>query len=323
MKIKLILSLMLLCSIIACTGKKEKNQHNENKNIVNELSSTINNEFIKISKIIEEVASFTEILYKNQDDYQCKDRNIYLINEQGVLYKQFDDGKSAVFVSGVIPVNEQIIDIVCFTEPLDSLFIKLVNENPHIVQAYYNDANSYNRIYPFFNVLNQYEPGLNIPDFNFYYLADEKHNPDKKAVWVNEPYVDPAGRGWMISAIAPVYFNGKLVGVPGLDITVKTITDSFITENYTDVFITDHDGVIVAANEQIINLLDFPKLTDHKYFETIKADTYRKEQFNIRSHKNKELCQAFEKIFHENDENIDLSIEISDQKYKIFYSKIE
>jgi hypothetical protein len=56
-------------------------------------------------------------------------------------------------------------------------------------------------------VLSQYEAKMDIPSFNFYYLADSKHNPERKSLWLSEPYVDPAGRGWMVSAVAPVYFK--------------------------------------------------------------------------------------------------------------------
>lgn len=172
--------------------------------------------------------------------------------------------------------------IVYFTEPLDRIFKHIKETYPEVVQVYYNDENSINRIYPFFDVLAQYEPNLNIPEFNFYYFADAAHNPGKGPVWVKEPYVDPAGRGWMVSLIAPVYFHGRLVGVPGMDITIQTVTDGFLArkkDNY--VMLIDSSGVIVAAQEKIINLFSFPPLKDHKYIETIKSNTFRRETYNI------------------------------------------
>ena len=42
-----------------------------------------------------------------------------------------------------------------------------------------------------------------IPNYNFYYLADAEHNPSRGVVWT-DVYLDPAGQGWMMSAIAPV-----------------------------------------------------------------------------------------------------------------------
>jgi hypothetical protein len=45
--------------------------------------------------------------------------------------------------------------------------------------------------------------------------------------------------------------------------------------------IIDNSGAIVAAQEGAIKLLSFPPLFDHKYIETIKQDTYRKELYNL------------------------------------------
>jgi hypothetical protein len=123
---------------------------------------------------------------------------------------------------------------------------------------------------------------MDIPSFNFYYLADEKHNPEKKSLWISEPYVDPAGRGWMVSAIAPVYYANRLAGVPGIDVTINLITKRYVLDNPTSMtIIIDNSGAIVAAQEGTINLLAFPPLFDHKYIETIKQDTYRKELYNL------------------------------------------
>jgi hypothetical protein len=47
--------------------------------------------------------------------------------------------------------------------------------------------------------------------------------------------------------------------------------------------IIDNNGGIVAAQEETINLFSFPPLYEHKYIETIKQDTYRKELYNLTS----------------------------------------
>jgi len=270
-----IISISLAIIFISCINKgKQEQRKSEIINQLDILSSKISNDFAPIRLEVYELAKFTEKLYENQDKYKCKDKSIYAVSKDGVLYKTKDDGKSAVYVSGIIPINETIRKIVCFTEPLDSVFIEIMKKFPVVSQVYYNDCYNYNRIYPFIDVLTQYEPKLNIPDFNFYFLADEKHNPSKKALWVNEPYVDPAGRGWMISAIAPVYFENKLAGVPGIDVTINLLTDKYFKDENEDIIIIDGSGTIVSANELIINQLNLPPLTNHKYFETIKQNTF-------------------------------------------------
>jgi len=310
-------SLALIALLPGCSGDKV-NEAKINKELseLKQLSEKINNDFSIIGNKVKEIAIYTETLYENSGKYVPKDKNIYAISSEGVMYKTRDDGNSAVFVSGVIPVNETIKNIVYFTEPLDSVLKAIVNSNSSVVQSYYNDKHSYNRIYPFMDVLKQYEPKMNIPEYNFYYLADKNHNPEKKNVWVDEPYVDPAGRGWMVSAIAPVYYKDSLQGVVGLDVTVRTITDKYFSELNKETFIVDGKGTIVAADEYIIKTLELPELKDHKYFETIKADTYRQEDFNLLTHKNKNIRTAFDDLI-KNKKSFSY-LEFDSKKYALF-----
>jgi hypothetical protein len=243
----------------------------------------INNDFMKIRLEVDDLASEISELYNIQDKILPGiNKSKYMFASNGIFTKPFNDGGSAIFVSGYYPITEEVKKVVYFTEPIDTVFKKLVSKYPEIVQVYYNDKSSLNRIYPFFDVLSQYEAKMDIPSFNFYYLADSKHNPERKSLWVSEPYVDPAGRGWMVSAIAPVYFNGSLAGVPGIDVTINRITKRYILDNQENMtMIIDNTGAIVAAQESAINLLSFPPLFEHKYVETIKQDTYRKETYSL------------------------------------------
>lgn len=316
--ILIIISVLITSCNISGVSDKDKA---ENISELNELAKKIDNDFIPVKNEVTKLADFVLYLYENQNNIKCSDKKKYSISKDGVLYKTKDDGYSAVFVSGFVPVNKEIMKIVCFTEPLDTFFIRSTREIPSIVQLYYNDKNSVNRIYPFFDVLTQYEQKMNIPNFNFYYLADLLHNPEKKAVWVNEPYVDPAGRGWMVSVIAPVYYKGELVGVPGIDITINEVTDKYFKTEYQDILIVDTSGVIVSANEQIINLLNLPSLKNHKYFETIKQDTYKKGNFNLLKNKNKNIRTVFENIICKNSKYENLQID--DKKYDIYVSVLE
>lgn len=66
-----------------------------------------------------------------------------------------------------------------------------------------------------------------VSDYNFYYEADAENNPERRDVWT-EAYVDPAGHGWMVSSIAPVWRGDRLEGVVGIDVTVETIISDII-----------------------------------------------------------------------------------------------
>lgn len=293
---QLLLSVAIIISILSCSTD---NGFKKEKADLNNVAYEINKDFVNIKKRVNKLSNYIEHLYLNKEKYiKQADKSKYKFAESGIFYKPENDGGSAVYVSGLVPITEKIKNIVYFTEPLDSIFKEIIQKYPSVVQAYYNDKHSYNRMYPFIDVLTAYEPSLDIPSFNFYFLADEEHNPNRQAVWVSEPYVDPAGRGWMVSAIAPVYVKDELVGVPGLDVTINTIFEKYLIGKNSDLIIVDNKGVLVAANDLLVNLFSLPPLKDHLYIETIKSDQYRRDDYNILKSKNMKVRQLAEAILH-------------------------
>jgi signal transduction histidine kinase/CheY-like chemotaxis protein len=123
-----------------------------------------------------------------------------------------------------------------------------------------------------------------IPDYNFYYLADAKHNPDRQVVWT-DVYLDPAGHGWMLSAIAPVLRGDFLEGVVGLDITVDKLL-----EHIQQLAVPWGGYAVIVSNDMNIMALppagerDFglDELTTHSYDEAISSEQFKPEDFNLR-----------------------------------------
>lgn len=101
------------------------------------------------------------------------------------------------------------------------------------------------------DALSQYAHDINIPTFNFYYLADKIHNPQQKVVWT-DAYLDPAGLGWMISAIAPVYKGDFLEGVVGIDVTIDQLITNILSIQlpYTSMaMLVDEKGHILGMSK--------------------------------------------------------------------------
>lgn len=220
--------------------------------------------------------------------YQSKDEILPTVNKEkyefapnGSFYKPVNDGKGALWISGSVPITEQVREVAYFTEPLDRDLMRVKKQNSEIVQAYYLDSNSLIRIYPWMDAIAQFVPKIRFPDFNFYYLADEAHNPLRRGVWVDEPYADPAGRGWMVSAIAPVYQDGRMVGVAGSDVTIATIMDRYFNKVEAPLAILAANGVLVAATPKALQLLELPPITEHKYIEAVKLDTLKPDDYNL------------------------------------------
>lgn len=228
------------------------------------------------------LAEATRGIYENRDRFIAGvDTNRYRATPEGCYYKAVEDGGPALWVSGTVPVDDDLRRVAWATEGLDGLLRELTETIPAVTQTYYNEYRSLNRIYPPFDVLSQYAPGMRIPEFNFYFLADATHNPERRVVWVDEPYVDPAGRGWMVSCVAPVYVTNTLMGVVGLDVTVAGIVEHYLQPPGRAWALVDRNGTIVAATERAIELFAMPPLVDHRYVNTVKSDRYRTEDYNL------------------------------------------
>ncbi len=206
--------------------------------------------------------------------------------DYGALYTNADseEGGVAVFYSGAVYVGDAEKEKLGQLMVLEDDMINLLETEPLVTQIYYNTFDSLNIIYPYFDTISQYPVAMDIPDYNFYYEADLEHNPDKSVEWT-DIYLDPAGQGWMASAIAPVYTgNDFLEGVVGIDVTVETFTQSILNmvvpyDGYA--MLVGEDGTILAlpaAGEEDWNLKEF---TDHTYDEAVLQDTYKPSDFNL------------------------------------------
>lgn|GEM_PF-1435138 len=166
---------------------------------------------------------------------------------------------------------------------VDPFMASVVAREELISQIYFNSYDSLNRICPPFDVLGQYPPSVDTTKYNFYYLADDAHNPARQTVWT-DAYVDPAGKGWMASAISPVYRGDFLEGVVGLDVTLESFSNSVLN---LDVpwggygILIARDGTILAMPEAAEHDFGLTELKGHTYATAILGDTFKPSSYNI------------------------------------------
>ncbi len=146
-------------------------------------------------------------------------------NEQGVFYTWHNNnGGAATFYPAATPGARQNLEHAYRLIATESLMRSLVTHGELIEQVYFNQADSLSTIYPYFDVLEQFDHQVDVTDFSFFYLADPEHNPAQTTQWT-PVYLDPAGRGWTASAVRPVYIDGKFMGVAGFDITIDELLE--------------------------------------------------------------------------------------------------
>ncbi len=233
----------------------------------------------------------------------------FAVAPNGVFYKSNKVG-SSIYYSAKTKIGPEQLNKVKYTEAMDITFKSIVDTNPNIVSAYFNSWDNMNRLYPFIDkTYEQYGPHINIPDYNFYYLADLKHNPSKKPTWTGA-YLDPAGHGWMLSSIVPIYNGDFLEGVTGIDITIDSFVKNILNRKLpykAQLFMVDKDGMIISMSEYIENLLGLKELKEHLYTDAILKTIEKPEEFNILKN-NSPFASYFKQLLFDKPSNISFSI---------------
>ncbi len=242
-----------------------------------------------IEQQLGQVAALTDVLRRQAALALAKpaprqeDRSRLRLQPSGLLTTVRPDGGAAVFYSALTPKGPEQFEKLSRLAVLDPLLRDITESNPLVVQAYVNTHDSLNRIWPWIDAAAQFDPYLNIPAFNFYYEADAARNPSRSVVWT-DAYVDPAGKGWMVSAIAPVYRGDFLEGVVGADVTLDRMIAGVLSTPIPwqgFLLLVGKDGTLLALPPRAEELFSLRELFEHHYDEAILADTFKPEEFNV------------------------------------------
>lgn len=233
---------------------------------VNEILTRVQADTVKLADFAAYLFSYPETLkrYALPSQYEPAPANAMFGSRQpsrnswlGVFGDQVDEQGQ---------VSAETRREIELTEYMDILFNSVAATNPYAVQMYINTAGQLSRGMPFvdgeYEWVDATEQFAHLPDvtaFDFYYLADAEHNPDRGPEWT-ELYWDPAGLGWMVSSIAPVYRDDQLMAVTGIDITLKRIVEGIVglqVEQTGFAFLMSGSGQAIAFPERAADFLRF------------------------------------------------------------------
>jgi len=252
--------------------------------IVDREASIVSERLTAVSRVTEAFAKRTGTAMATPYTPPPEELARYAMTEGGAYATIRDDGDSAaMFYSGVVPVGPAEREKAHRLSQIDSFMRDVKATNPAIVQIYVNTSDSLNRIYPYMDTVGQYPPKMDIPSYNFYYEADAAHNPGRGAVWT-DAYLDPAGAGWIVSSIAPVYAGEKLEAVVGIDMTLATVVQQVLQ---LDVpwggygVLIGEDGTLIALPPAGEVDWGVRELADHDYPSAVLSDTLKPDDFNL------------------------------------------
>ena len=313
------------------------NSYISSKNInllLNEAQShsqaILENEARNISDKLAEVSKIASMLQFEHQNIMSNPQRFGLPNGKpqfdvapnGAYFKTNQMGAS-LYYSAQTKMGEKEKSKATFTEAMDITLKSVVDVNPNIKAAYFNTWDNMNRLYPFIeNVYEQYGPHIQMEDYNFYYLADLKHNPEKKPVWTSA-YLDPAGNGWMLSCVVPIYNKDFLEGVTGLDITIDSFVNNILNRKLpydANLFMVDKDGMIIAMPEKIESLLGLKELKEHLYTDSILNTISKPEEFNILTNKSP-FASHFKNLFENKTQYA--TLKIGNKEYLTLQQNVE
>ena len=174
-------------------------------------------------------------------------------------------------------VDDNVLKKIELSAFMNEYFEPLLRRNENTVANYFVGKEGFIRYYPRIDMLAEFEPDFNTLQAIFFKPATPENNPKRQLIWT-PLYKDPAGLGWMISAIAPIYVENRFIGIVGTDMTLAKLVKHYIKDdrlNDSYSILLDQDfrpialprqatreiyGQELADNDQLIaqSLLQYP-----------------------------------------------------------------
>ncbi|MBD2094978.1 HAMP domain-containing protein [Trichocoleus sp. FACHB-591] len=120
---------------------------------------------------------------------------------------------------------------------------------------------------------------LSMPDQEYYWAANPKHNPAQETVWTGL-YYDIVGKTWLVTCATPVSRNGKPIVTLGQDITLDELLNRTIHDRLPGAYnmIVRSDGRLIAHPQRTAEI------------------QAKKGEFDIQQSGDRHLKQIFQKI---------------------------
>lgn len=245
--------------------------------ILQKEADLINMEFLRIEEHLKLLQQQAEYLFANNETLSSRP-NLHLVQgSKGYLWEPFDDEyeKANIFISVSASKSLPMRDLAT-AKQLEPLLKQTIGNIPILKAVYFCFAESSWLVYPAIDVdyevsINKLPPDIKVQDYQFYYIADQVHNPNRVIKWT-DPYSDITHWEMVATAAIPVYLpSGKLRGVIGADFPIKFIEDKVLNfkfhEPHAFAFIRDNKGNFIAGQKKEL----FQKLLSEK---SIKIDNF-------------------------------------------------
>lgn len=223
------------------------------------------------------------------------DKQRYYTDEEGIFQSVYIEDGSTGFATGFKPLDQNLKNNLMATETLNEYFEELLNRFPFVTQVYYNDVESFTRIYPAFSTEGMIGANMDMTAYNFLNEAVRDRDDVK---FINTPYIDPAGKGWVVSMVKAVEYEGELIGAFGVDLSVDMLQRLLIVKN--GMLIVNEYGDVIALSEDMYQQAGLKVLKEHRYYSGVDRTILLPEDYNLNKSKILGLRQMWQGIIMEN-----------------------
>jgi diguanylate cyclase (GGDEF)-like protein/hemerythrin-like metal-binding protein len=148
---------------------------------------------------------------------------------------------------GIIPENDFVSDEINLALYYNEFFNKFYTKRTDIACLKYTSENNFVNVYPWISS-REFTFTEDQKNSEFYIYANPENNPLRKVVWT-PVYLDPSGKGLIVTLSSPIYDNDTFKGVASVDFATKNLSE-IINSDYES-FLIDDTSSVIAANRVI------------------------------------------------------------------------
>ncbi|OFX82768.1 MAG: hypothetical protein A2W99_06635 [Bacteroidetes bacterium GWF2_33_16] len=271
MKFSVLIFFLIVLILFSC-----KRNHEKDLNYIHleQISKRLASDLTNVEKDLLNAAQIIQHKIDFEKGIDWEKQHRYILNQNNVLSAQSDENNCAVFLPSGIEVTQKLKKTIINSEPIDTLLIDICYKNRIVNQVYFLDTNSFLRIFPYINVGKQFLPTIRLTEFNTYKTIASKPFFENKAYWINDPYADPSGRGWIISCVSPLYYHDQFFGIISADIMLKSICEKHLSSESEMFIIINTNGELLSCTKKAASFLKIPLKNDYPYYKPFTEDIF-------------------------------------------------
>ena len=286
-KTLLLFSVILIC--LSCGQSKNQELLQSMDQIVSIIESSL-----KIAeRNAESLDNVTEVLLLLSDNYnldissmdEAKGGNYRFFNNTQ-YYKYKNDGKAAIATSGFVTVNDEIKKKMMLLENAQTEMIKTKKLTPFSAQSWIMTGDPIALTYPYKDLISGIKPKFNMRQMYWWNMISEKNNPDKKIMWSPEPYGSLVGNGWIIMAISPIYTEKGFIGGASVDIKIKELADSVISNKDEILILVSKKSLVISKSLGATIFSDIREVGLIYYLDQLSNHPVTNEEYRLSNDKN-------------------------------------